>query len=368
MFQILTILHRLGHRVTFLPDNLADIPPYTGQLTKRGIEVVFHPFIKSIREYLETHGKEFDFVILSRCDFARKHISEVRTFAPQARLIFDTVDLHFVRESRLAEMTDDLELLQKSREKQQLEYSLIDQADQTWVVSPAEKELLLASHPDSSIEVVSNIVDIPGSATPFVHRRHILFIGSFQHPPNTDAVLFFTTEIFPLIQKRLPDVRFYIIGDKAPPEVVALAGEHVIVTGFQPDVGPFFNAIKLSIAPLRYGAGVKGKINQSMGFGVPVVATSIAVEGMSLQDGEEVVIADEPALFASKLVGLYQSEELWERISQNGITKTEGVFSVEAARVQLSKLLDWRNDDPPVSPLVTAPFSQPVTAPVLRPT
>jgi len=78
MFQILKLLHELGHRVTFIPDNLADIPPYTAALQKRGIEVVHHPYVKKVRDYLIAHGSEFDVVVLSRCQFARKHIADVR--------------------------------------------------------------------------------------------------------------------------------------------------------------------------------------------------------------------------------------------------------------------------------------------------
>jgi glycosyltransferase involved in cell wall biosynthesis len=227
-------------------------------------------------------------------------------------------------------------------EKQKVEYDLIDQADETWVVSEFEKEVLSGERPDRSIEVVSNIVDAPGSATPFSLRHDFLFIGSFQHTPNVDAVIFFLSEIFPLIRARLPEARFYVIGDKVPPAVVALANENVIVTGFQPDVRPYFDAVKLSIAPLRWGAGVKGKINQSMGFGVPVVATSVAVEGMALTNRQDVLIADTAEEFACAVVELYQSEDLWTRISEKGLETTQTRYSSETARKQLSRLL---NDD-----------------------
>jgi GT2 family glycosyltransferase/glycosyltransferase involved in cell wall biosynthesis len=338
MFQILRILHELGHRVTFVPDNVADIAPYADELQKRGIEVIYHPYIKNVREYLERHGPEFDVVILSRCDFARKHIVDVRLHAPQSRIIFDTVDLHFLREDREAELTQDATVEQSAREKQRQEYDLIDQADETWVVSPHEQELLRRDWPNKSIEVVSNIVDVPGSATPFSLRHDFLFIGSFQHTPNIDAVLFFTREIYPLVRQCLKEAKFYVIGDKAPPEVIALANENIVITGLQPDVRPYFESVKLSIAPLRFGAGVKGKINQSMGFGVPVVATSVAVEGMALTDREDVLIADTPEDFARALVDLYTSAELWNRLSANGIEKTKAMFSCEVAKKNLSRL------------------------------
>lgn len=338
MFQILKLLHALGHHVTFIPDNLANEQPYASELQKRGIEVVYHPYLKRVRDFLISRGGELDVVVLSRWQFARKHIADVRRYAPRSRVIFDTVDLHFVREAGEARVTGDAQIERKAQETQQLEYGLIDQSDETWVVSNSEEQLLKKRWPDKSIQVVSNIVDIPGSNTPFALRRDWLFIGSFQHRPNVDAVLFFTEKIYPLVSQKLRDAMFYIIGDKAPPEIVALGNEKIVVTGLQRDSRPFFDSVRLSVAPLRFGAGVKGKINQSMAFGVPVVATSIAVDGTGLRVGEEILVADEPQDFANALIELYESEELWSRLSENGIRKTRALYSVEAAREKLKLL------------------------------
>ena len=338
MFQILKLLRRLGHRVTFIPDNLAKTHPYTSELQKRGIEVVYHPYIKKVRDYLVSHGAHFDAVVLSRCDFAHKHIADVRLHAPRSRVIFDTVDLHHLREDGEARLTGDPEVRRKAQEKEELEHELIEQADETWVVSPVEQRLLQEKWPGKSIQLVSNIVDIPGSKKPFALRQDWLFIGGFQHRPNADAVLFFVREIYPLVSKYLPEAKFYIIGHKPPLEIAALATERIIVAGLQRDVRPFFDSVKLSVAPLRFGAGVKGKINQSMAFGVPVVATSLAVEGMELKDREDILVADEPEDFAEALIELYESEELWNRISENGVRKTRALYSNDAARKKLESL------------------------------
>ncbi len=340
MFHILNILRQLGHRVTFVPDNLANISPYGQELQKRGIEIIYHPFFKKVRDYLISHGPDFDAVILSRCDFARKHIEDTRLYAPQSRVIFDTVDLHFVRVDREAQITNDSKTREKALLQKELEYNLIDQADETWVVSGVEQKLLREAKPEKSIEVVSTIAEVLGSKTPFALRRDWLFIGGFQHRPNIDAVLFFAKDIYPLVSRRLPNAKFYIIGDGAPPEIAALATDRIIVAGLQRDVRPFFDSVKLSVAPLRFGAGVKGKINQSMAFGVPVIATSLAVEGMQLQDREEILVADEPEEFAEALIELYESEELWRRLSENGIQKTRALYSTDAARRKLELLFN----------------------------
>jgi glycosyltransferase involved in cell wall biosynthesis len=337
MFQILTILRQLGHRITFIPDNLANTSPYTGELQKHGIEVVYHPYVKKVRDYLKSHGSSFDAVVLSRCDFARKHMADVRLHAPQSRIIFDTVDLHYLREAREAQLTQDPEVHRKAQEKQRLEDELINQADETWVVSPVEQQLLQKAWPGKSVQLVSNIVDVQGSKIPFSLRRDYLFIGGFQHRPNIDAVLFFIQKIYPLVSEHLRDAKFYIVGDKAPPEIISLATERIIVAGLQKDVSPFFDSVRLSVAPLRFGAGVKGKINQSMAFGVPVVATSLGVEGMELIDHEDILVADQPEDFARALVELYQSEELWNRLSKNGVSKARRLYSPDIA----SKTLEF---------------------------
>ena len=338
MFQILRLLRQLGHHVTFVPDNLAKLVPYTAELQKLGIEVWYHPYIRTVREYLQTYGTKFDVVILSRCDFARKHIDDVRRYAPQGRVIFDTVDLHFVREDRHARLTNDPAAKEQAAERQRLEHSMIEQADETWVVSPAEQALLRESLPTKRIEVVSNIVETPGGSAPFERRRDWLFIGSFQHPPNIDAMLYFLREIYPLVQARLDSAKFYIIGEKVPREVVELANESVIVTGVQCDVLPFFERARLSVAPLRYGAGVKGKINQSMALGVPVVATSVAIEGMELTPDKDVLVADDAAQFAEAIARLYHSEELWRQLSANGLNQMRANYSPDAARRKLQSL------------------------------
>jgi GT2 family glycosyltransferase/SAM-dependent methyltransferase len=339
MFQILTILPHLGHRVSFIPDNLSNIPPYADELRKRGIEVIVRPHISRVSEYLKLDGSKFDVVILSRCGTAKRHINEVRLHLPAARIIFDTVDLHFLRAVREAELTGNLQDKMLAQEMKQQEHQLLNQADETWVVSEAERELLLLDSPGKNIQIISNIVEIREPTTPFAARADFLFIGSFLHPPNIDAVLYFVNHIYSLVVERLPGVKFYVIGSNPPAEIVALGSTNIIVTGQVPDVRPCFDAVKLSIAPIRYGAGVKGKINQSMALGVPVVATSIAIEGMSLSHGVDVLVADKAADFAQCLLNLYQSEDTWNRLSQRGLEKAKSLYSPEVAREQLRRLL-----------------------------
>ncbi len=331
MLNLFRLLQRLGYQVTFAAANLEAPQPYVADLQRQGIEVLYRPYVRSLDEHLSILGQRYDLVILSRADAASQAMESARRHCPRARIIFDTVDLHFLRESRLAALVGDLgmRLLAETRKRQEL--NLMRQADLTWVVSEVERDLLALEAPEVQVQVVSNIHQIFGSANPPAARRDLLFIGAFSHPPNRDAVCFFCDAVMPLLRSRLPDVRFKVIGADPPPEVRARAGRDIEILGHVPDVAPFFASCRLSVAPLRYGAGVKGKINQSLAYGVPVVATSIAVEGMHLIDGESVLIADTPEDLAEAVIRLYQDDTLWERLSQAGLAVMERHFSFAAA-------------------------------------
>ena len=168
----------------------------------------------------------------------------------------------------------------------------------------------------------------------------MLFIGSFHHSPNEDAVHYFVKEILPLIRSELPGVQFLVVGSHMPPSILKLASQDVIVVGYVQDVTPVFDACRLSVAPLRYGAGVKGKVTQSLAWGVPVVATPIAAEGMQMVDGQHLMIASDPVEFARRVIEVYQDEELWTRLSDNGRRHIEAHLGYESIRASLSALLE----------------------------
>jgi glycosyltransferase involved in cell wall biosynthesis len=181
---------------------------------------------------------------------------------------------------------------------------------------------------------------VPGCAAPFEDRKDLMFLGGFNHPPNVDAVTYLVNDILPAIQRRLPDVKLYIVGSEPPEQIRRLANEHVIVTGFVADLEPYLSRVKISVAPLRYGAGVKGKINMSLSYGVPVVATQLAVEGMHLESGKDVLAADDAVAFADAVVKVYEDGALWNTLSRNGLAHTERHFSFAAARAAVAAMLD----------------------------
>lgn len=355
MFRILQILRSRGLAVTFIPHNLHATPGYTQALQRIGVKVLHYPYIASVREYLERHGHRYMLAWICRPDIVAQHLEDLRLLAPKAKVAFDTIDLHFVREAREAALLGDPALAEAAEARKAQELALAEASDFTVVVSPTEADLLRDLRPGLDTRVVTLIHEPHHEIPGYADRRGIVFIGGFNHPPNVDAVEFFVRNVFPEVRRRLPGVTFTIIGSHPPDQVRDLACDDVIITGFVPDVTDFFRRCRLSVAPLRYGAGVKGKVNMSMAFGVPVVVTSIAAEGMHLVDGRDVLIADDSASFAEAVVRAYRDPNLWQTLSENGRRNLEEHFSTRVVAREIDRILTdsgLPSDDQPTLRLV----------------
>jgi glycosyltransferase involved in cell wall biosynthesis len=330
----------MGYGVSFLADNRAFAGRYTRDLQAAGVEAWYAPWADSLHSFFRDHGTGFDTVFISRHYIAVNYISMLRRYCPQARFVFDTVDLHYLREQRLAELEDSLPLKRVARQTKRSELSVIEAANATLVVSPAEVEVLARDAPGERVHVLSNIHEVPGRQAGFSERSDLFFVGGYQHPPNIDAAAWFVKEIWPLVHAELPDVRFHLVGSKAPEKVRQLHGNGVEFHGFVESLDPFLDGCRLAVAPLRYGAGVKGKINHSMAHGQPVVATPMAVEGMHAEHEKDLLVAAEPEAFAAEVVRLYRDEQLWNRLSEGSVANVRAHFSTEAAQRSLHELFE----------------------------
>jgi O-antigen biosynthesis protein len=341
LVNILKILRGDGCAVTFFADNRAFNDGYSAALQQLGVEVLWHPYLADPVGWFAEHGRRFDLVFISRHYIASSYLGLVRTHAPQARFVFDTVDLHYLREQRAADLAGRDDLARTAAETRAKELALIREADVTLVVSPVEQQLLATDAPGARVEVLSNVHEVFGCRRDYAERSGLMFVGGFQHPPNIDAASWFVEEIFPRVRAELPDVQCHLIGSRAPDAVRALgAHEGVVFHGFVDDLEPLLDSVRIAIAPLRYGAGVKGKINMSMAYGQPVVATTIAAEGMYLEPGRDVLTADDPTAFAAAVVRLYRDEALWRQLSANGLANVERHFSFEAARAAARRMFE----------------------------
>lgn len=158
-------------------------------------------------------------------------------------------------------------------------------------------------------------------------------------PRNIDAVIYFVNEVMPLLRKRLVDFKFYVIGSDPPEEVRKLASRDVVIVGFVENLDSIISSAKVSVAPLRFGAGVKGKVATSLSWGLPVVATPIAIEGMGLQDGKSVLVADDALSMAQHIERLFVDKDLWCSLSAEGRSSILNEMGPNAAWNKIGKLL-----------------------------
>ena len=340
VFNLMLLLREMEFQVTFIPeDNFLYMPEYTTALQRVGVEVLYAPYYTSVEQHLAESGSRYDLAFIFRPSVIDRHLNTVRKFCTNAKVLYHTVDLHFLRMMREAELLKDPAKLKAANEMKKLELKAIRSADATIVHSPTELEILRQDLPKDKIYTFPLIMDVCRTDKPFQERSNIVFVGGYQHTPNIDAVQYFVNKVMPLLRRKLPKVRFYAVGSKAPQEILDLACDDVIITGFIDDLNPLLNDMRISVAPLRYGAGIKGKIGTAMVTGLPTVATTLAVEGMNLTDGENILVADGEKAFAAAIIKIYNDEALWNKVSKDGIAFAENAWGAGTAYNTLELIL-----------------------------
>jgi len=341
VFNLLLLLREMDFQVTFIPeDNFLYMPEYTTALQRTGVEVLYGPYIRSLEQHIEEYGERYNAVFLFRPDLVERNIELIRKYCNRAKLLYYTHDLHFLRMIREAELFQDKEKFKFAKEMKAREFAAINASDASILVSKQELEVIKDKFPKDKLYVLPLILNPSGTDKHFSDRQDIVFIGGFQHTPNIDAVKYFVSEIMPLLRRKLPGICFYVVGSKPTDEIIALASDDVIITGFVEDLTPLLDKMRVSVAPLRYGAGVKGKIGTAMAAGLPVVSTVVGAEGMSLTKGENILLADDPETFAKAIAKVYKDENLWNKISQKGLEFAKKAWGAESAREILSNIFE----------------------------
>jgi GT2 family glycosyltransferase len=361
-FEQMKILQGMGFKITFIPeDNFAHMAEYTPPLQALGIECIYHPFFSTMEQFLSARGAEFDVIYIHRFGVTEKCLTLLRQYAPNAPIVFNTQDLHYLRMERAAKLRHSaFDLVEASKVKTR-ELEVIKAADCTIVLSSVEKALLEQDAPGAFVYYFPWVQrPAPRGRPGFAERQGFMFIGGYGHHPNVDAIDFFICDVMPIVREMLPGVRFYIYGSKMPDSIKRLASSDVIIGGFVPDLEPVFDRHRLSVAPLRYGAGFKGKVVTSLSYSVPAVLTSVAAEGMGVTDGEQVLIGDDGRSFAEALVRLYTDQALWERMSDAGWNFVNESFSPAQGEKRFNEIFrqigreNLASDAPPPAPPLPA--------------
>ncbi|MFH0780607.1 MAG: glycosyltransferase [Pseudomonadota bacterium] len=332
-YHLILMLVESGYNVILWAPEGPGYERYAEEFRRLNIELPYQE--NGIKTYLEEKGSFIDMVILYRMDAASQYLDTIMALT-DAKIVFDTVDLHYLREERKARILN--KDVDNKIKLQELHYARC--ADEVLVVSPVEKEILELEGLKEKVSIVTIVHSLRPRCRSFAERAGLMFIGGFEHPPNVDGIIWFAQKIFPIIQRQISGIHLYIVGSHPPVPVLSLASADIAVTGYVADVKPYFDKARVFVSPLRYGAGVKGKIGQSMAFNLPVVTTSIGAEGMYLEDGVNAMIADDEELFAQKVIELYQDQRLWELFSHRAGMVIEQHFSPEVVKKALLKVIE----------------------------
>lgn len=284
---------------------------YTRMLEGLGIQVVMPEF--SLRDVFR--GRQLHAVILEFYHVAEDYLPAVRILRPSCPVLVDSVDVHFHRERLKYDLTRDPADLERARETRRREIRVYRQADAVIAITDEDAAILKEADPSIHCEIIPNMHEIVTTDRRAKRRNTLVFVGNFHHQPNGDAVRYFCEDVLPLIHRRRADVRLRVIGREIPESLKTFAGSHVELVGFVPSVTPYLESAGVSIAPLRFGAGMKGKIGEAMAHGVPVVTTSVGAQGFGLTPGKDVLIGDTAAEFAESVLRLLQEDELYASIS-----------------------------------------------------
>lgn len=336
MSLLVESLADLGAVVHFYAADGSDEGPLADRWRARGIEVLAAG--TSLIDVVRQLAGDLDAVVLSRPHVAAAYVLGIREYAPDARIVYDMVDGHGIRKGLQAELLGDPALRRSAQQIHRFEVALCDAVDLVLAVSEDERRTFGAQvSGDVPIMVMPNIHPTVGPGPGPEGREGLLFVGSYQHPPNVDAAHWLTADIAPLLPAGTP---ITLAGSDPTDDVLALASAAVQVPGWLADLGPVYDRHRVVVAPLRFGAGVKGKVGEALSRGSALVTTSFGAEGMGLVDGVHCLVADDAAGFAEHVRRLLDDDDLWRRLARDGREHILAEFGTEAALRRAAEMLE----------------------------
>ncbi len=341
-FQYLKMFLKKGYVVKFLGDNFMHEEPYSTALQQMGIEVLYGPeYQVKIWDWLRDHGDDIAVAYLNRPHIASKYVDYIMENT-DIKIIYYGHDLHFLREGREYQLTGDPRKREDAEYWKSIELSLMEKAAVSYYPSYIERDAVKAINPDIHVKDITAYVFDQFQdhiEEDFEKREGLLFVGGFGHPPNADAVLWFAREIYPRIRQLMEAAgqrppQFYVVGSKVTDEIKALAepGNGIVIKGFvsEEELEELYATSKVVVVPLRYGAGVKGKVVEAIYNGSPIVTTSIGAEGIP-QVEDVLLVEDEPERFADAVAVLYQDNGECLRLCRKTQEYIRNYFSMDAA-------------------------------------
>ncbi|KAF1689904.1 methyltransferase domain-containing protein [Pseudoxanthomonas taiwanensis] len=347
MVAFIDSLLAAGWVVKFWPDNLHQDPVYTPPLQRRGVEVIYGSRrMGGFADYLRECGAGLDAVLLSRPHISLPYLQALRKQAPGVPVAYYGHDLHFRRLAREADVAGRDDLRHEARRIEALERQLWQGADIVLYPSQEEADEVAALAPGTPVRAIS-----PYAFDHFVDdaepdgRSGLVFVAGFAHSPNVDAALWLVQEVMPRLWREHPQLTLSLVGSNPTDVVKGLAGRQVEVTGYVSDAELCrrYRQARVAVVPLRYGAGVKGKVVEALQNGLPLATTSVGAQGLPGLE-QVAAVADDAVELAEAIARLLADDGLWRRRSREGARLARSLFSRQALTAQLLDALSTNRD------------------------
>ena len=342
-YQYLKMLVNKGYIIKFVPDNFHNEEPYTSILGQLGIEVLYGINYKdNIYNWILENKDNIDIAYLNRPQITEKYIDYIKDNT-DIKIIYYGHDLHYLREQREAELNNDEDKLKQSSKTKALEYSIMKKSDVVYYPSIVEENIIKKEDKNINVKAIhAYIFDNVDTSSEFnpEEREGMMFVGGFNHTPNRDAVKWFVEKIYPIIEEEAT-IPVYIVGSNMPREIEHMGNSNINMLGFlsEEELNNLYSKTKLVIVPLRYGAGIKGKVVEAMANGMPMVSTSVGTEG--IEGAEKILyVSDDEEGFAKNVIKLYNNNEELKKMSINSRKYIDNNFSTEAAWKVIEKDFD----------------------------
>jgi len=355
IFNIMLIMREMGFDVSFFAtDERTYNRDEVGLLERNGF-CVPSTLGSSFLSFIENANISPDFFYISRPNNGFYYIDLIKQKFPMAKIIYDTIDVHFIRMERekLINKTLSQNYTYKNiEEMRKMEIKSMNSAAAAVIRSKEEMKVLAKIVPESNLNLFSLVMNVKKGNVEYKNREGIIFIGNYNHPPNVDAVNYFMNSIYKDFRiseknyhenmgrahfKRIP---IYFVGSHMNDQFNQFNDSDLFFKGFVDDIEYLFNSMRLSFVPLRYGAGVKGKIASSMAAGLPVVSSEMGVEGMSLSNNSDIIVSkiENSDTFSNDIINLYYDEKKWNRIRKAGLISSKKLWGAKAASQEISKI------------------------------
>jgi glycosyltransferase involved in cell wall biosynthesis len=339
IFEYIKLFVQQGFSVKFLPDNLYPHEPYTTALHQLGVEVLYGGhYVDTIHDWIRENGRFFDYVFISRANIASKYLQTIKA-SSAAPILFYGSDLHFMRmESEAAALGIDNAAEVAAMRK--MEEEVLRQVDVAYYPAEFECEWVRKHFPEKKARVFPIYIYTDGDdpAPTYEGTADLLFVAGFGHPPNCTSLLWFIEKIFPRIVGLLPEIHLNVAGSNVPPHLMALQSANIKFFSNVSDaeLAALYARTRVSVVPLRFGGGVKGKVVDALYRRIPLVTTSIGAQGLA-QIESVARISDDPQEFASHVVEIYRDPRLWRALSQSSRPYIMERFSLDAVTRMLAQ-------------------------------